>query len=126
MNTNNKRPAIIWVPKILLILLSFLFAYSFLSNIWMVANYIRTNESDADEFRDVILGYSIVLTIFFTFLMLFLSSIFGMFKRKRWARWLALSLLIFFWSLLIAEFVFRPVSWMSYYELQNRGEIIAG
>jgi len=114
MNT-IKRPLSVWIAQILLVVFMLLLLFTLLMDVAMVLT--RLNEAS-------VLPALIVFAVMFAILVLFAASFFGMLQARAYGRWLGLSSIVLVWAFILLAQLRRPSGPFSYYEYDNRAQVV--
>jgi len=115
MNT-IKRPLSVWIAQILLVVFVLLLLFTLLMDIAMVLTHL--NETS------VLIPALVFFALMFAILVLFAASFFGMLKARAYGRWLGVSSIVLVWAFILLAQLRRPSGPFSYYEYDNRAQVV--
>jgi hypothetical protein len=110
-----KRPLTIWLTQCFLIIFALLFLCAFLINLFMLLSRL----DQAFSVIRAVVGYAVILG----FIALLMAAFWGLVKRAKYGRWLAVVSLILLWGLLILTQVSGPSGPYQYYEYDNNAQL---
>jgi hypothetical protein len=116
MNTKLKRPPSVWLAQALLMIFAVVFIFSLLLNI---AFGLRRAGGIP------IIAVLMLCAVNLGLVMLFLTSFWGLARRKNYGRWLGVGSLSLIWILMLLGQVFRPQGPFPYYEYTNTTQVVA-
>jgi hypothetical protein len=113
---NVKRPLVVWITQILLVIFALLLLFTLLINMAM----LLTHRSEVSSLFPAFVAFAIMFVI----VLLFASSFWGLAKAKAYGRWLGVSSLALVWSLIAFAQLRRPSGSLKYYEYDNTAQLV--
>jgi hypothetical protein len=117
MNQKLKRPASVWLTQVLLMIFALVFIFSLLLNLALVLK--RVEEVS-------VLSLLLLCVVNLGLVVLFLTSFWGLTRRKIYGRWLGVASLALIWSLMLLGQALRPSGPVPYYEYSNTTQVVGG
>lgn len=115
MNTKLKRPPTVWLAQTLLMIFGLFFIFSLLLNLTIA---LRREEGIP------VIAVVMLCAVNLGVVTLFLTSFWGLARRKNYGRWLGVASLTLIWSLMLLGQVFRPSGPLPYYEYTNTAQLV--
>jgi hypothetical protein len=115
MSTKLKRPPSVWLTQILLIIFALVFSLTLLLNLALVLK--REGEIP-------LIAVLLLCAVNLGVVLLFLTSIWGLAKRRNYGRWLGVVSLTLIWVLMLLGQLFRPSGPLPYYEFTNTAQLV--
>src|SRR5215207_589893 len=116
MNNKVSRPPTVWLTQTLLVLFSLLMLGVTVLNLVMLAARARGGA----PVLALLVGFIIPLG----FMLLLLVAFWGLAKRKKYGKWLALLSLVLLWAVIILGQLLRPTGPLRYYEYTSTAELV--